>query len=301
MSLVAAADAADEPLENGGAMQVVTQHLSMSESNWEVRTPIGGEVTVSANGIVHQAHAQAERFSSSGLEQIQFFGLRRSGNHALISFLMDRFRGRRIHANNLAVSGRGQARLAVGHLTETPGESEARGCCLASFEDHPLRRAADLPFGSKRVLVLRDPFNMFASRLQMIRNRPGTSHASACSVNPRIVALWKSYAREFLGETEFLGKTIVPISFNRWLDDQAYREEIGGQFGDASKKWPEISPFSQGSSFDGFDFADTPMQMDLLNRWKAFRKDPQYCELFDDEVIALSQRIFGPPPTPWLD
>ena len=52
-----------------------------------------------------------------------------------------------------------------------------------------------------------------------------------------------------------------------------------------------------GGSFDGMSYDGRACEMNVLERWKYFARDPLYRELLDDaELIDLSAHIFGAPP-----
>jgi hypothetical protein len=36
----------------------------------------------------------------------------------------------------------------------------------------------------------------------------------------------------------------------------------------------------------------------VLERWRRFLEEPDYLALFTPELLALSDRVFGPPPAP---
>jgi hypothetical protein len=46
--------------------------------------------------------------------------------------------------------------------------------------------------------------------------------------------------------------------------------------------------FSHGSSFGETD----PGRLDLMNRWRFFRDDPEFLSFFDDDLFDLSKLIF---------
>src|SRR5690606_33971140 len=78
------------------------------------------------------------------------------------------------------------------------------------------------------VLVLRDPFNLFASRIK--GGLGEVSHAVA-------LRIWRQHAGEFLGRRTLSVNPLVPINFNRWACDADYRartaDALGMKFTDA--------------------------------------------------------------------
>jgi hypothetical protein len=139
------------------------------------------------------------------------------------------------------------------------------------------------------VLLLRDPFNLFASRLK--------SRKIAVKENDQsMVSAWLNYAKEFLGETHHLKHHKICINYNDWFLNLEYRkqlaESLGLEFSDAGMD--EVSRYGGGSSFNRQDLQGKARQMDVLNRWKYFADDPAYRQLFDNpEIFEYSERIFG--------
>jgi hypothetical protein len=157
------------------------------------------------------------------------------------------------------------------------------------------------------VLLLRDPYNLFASRMKRESDNNDNRY-SLLAVDERetLIRLWKQYAREFLGETNYLRFNKTVISFNRWVSDQEYRRELAGRFGfefsDATME--EVVPVGGGSSFDGARKHQSASEMKVLERWQHFRDVPAFRSLFEDpEIAQLSQAIFGEIPgvREWLD
>jgi LPS sulfotransferase NodH len=143
------------------------------------------------------------------------------------------------------------------------------------------------------VIVIRDVFNTFASRMpvQWIRHK---LHNETQRLT--LIALWKEYAREALGLTSSMRGSGVVILFNRWLVDPHYRQEIaeslGLAFNDAG--FGKVSGQYGGSSFDGVRFDGRAATMSLVERWKHFVDDPLFCSIFTDrELIELSEMLFG--------
>lgn len=228
-----------------------------------------------------------------GKDDIQFFGLRRSGNHAVISWILAHYKGKAtIHFNNAQFCG-DSIQAHSGGLEATEGSGVPM--ILMNFEDLALDVISGSPLmTSKKILVLRDPFNTFASRLKRVRDMKGTVHEHANAITDYTLNLWKQYAREFLGETNFLDDDAIKINFNQWFRNENYRRELSQHFGEFTDEGlGTISKFTFGSSFDGYDYDDKALEMDLSNRWMAFQDDEEYRSLFDEEIIELSNRIFG--------
>ena len=167
--------------------------------------------------------------------EIRIIGLKRSGNHAISNWMMKQMKGNRFYINDVGVNEnpyrekyeawvrsncqKNQERLKQ----ESLGNFTQKDYLVYSYEDYELKRITnplfasqhDLYFGKTNrrydVLVLRDPFNLIASRL-----KKGSFNSQECLgvKNPNITAidLWIAYAKEWLGETQYLKYNKVAVN-----------------------------------------------------------------------------------------
>ena len=172
---------------------------------------------------------------------------------------------------------------------------------LYGYEDYSLKEIFSDRFEKKHdiylgksakrydVLILRDPFNLLASRLKKNFRDVKTAEKTA-------VALWLEYAREYLGETSYLKHHKICINYNQWFGDESYRKNLLDRLGIAyvNQGLGQVGTWGGGSSFDGTEFKGQEDKMDLLGRWKHFADDPEYRKLFhNDQLMAYSEKIFG--------
>lgn len=140
-------------------------------------------------------------------------------------------------------------------------------------------RGATSPFTTRTT-------NLFASRI-----RSGFGEVSMAIA----LRIWKQHAREFLGLRRYLKQRRVLINYNRWVAERCYRREIATdlaiEFSDASIG--QVPAAGNGRSFDGRRHDGNAHRMSTMERWKHFAGDATFTKLFDDEVHALSRRIFG--------
>lgn len=149
--------------------------------------------------------------------------------------------------------------------------------------------------GQKDILILRDVFNLFASRLKADLFTGHETHHGAKPISTLTVKrIYKQHANEFLGKKKFL-KNPVLINFNRWSSDKTYRqsraEELEIPFTD--KGYKEVSGVAGGSSFDGLEHSGQAHKMDLQSRWKRYASEEFFWDLFDEELVELNREIFG--------
>jgi hypothetical protein len=192
---------------------------------------------------------------------------------------------------------------------EVSGRHAKKGTLIYNYEDCDFRelesRTADaqedewLGKGPREdLLIVRDPFNLIASRLRWARGKKWTPSLDQF---PLFRELWKAYAREFLRETRYL-KNPICVSYNHWFCSRKYRDELGGRLGFQNRdrgleevaKW---GPTIWGDSFDELKLDGMAQRMKVLERWKDYVDDEFFRAQFTDpELLELSERIFGPLP-----
>lgn len=225
-------------------------------------------------------------------DQVHVYHLKRSGGHGVIDWVLGLHEGHKIHYNQVARLEPGMIRPA--QIKPFPGDIDKPMLELVSCEDVPLRVMHFLQSPRRTLFMLRDPYNMFASRLKMMRDQAAVGRddlAKAVRVRP---PLWKEYAREYV-EPRILPHAIR-LNFNRWYDDVAYRQEIAERlempFSDRGFGSTSGWVYSRGSSFG----ENNPHNLDLGNRWRSFQCDPEYLSYFDDEIRELARQIFAMAP-----
>ncbi|HEX5764519.1 MAG TPA: hypothetical protein VFY27_03070 [Woeseiaceae bacterium] len=244
--------------------------------------------------------------------EYRVIGMSRSGNHAIIDWILSQASGRTCFLNCAEPQSNpfSTARQLdygcriVANYPEFDVEAELRGdftdkhLLLVSHEDCFLGTVArgsyednhDALVGPslerRDILILRDPFNLFASRM-----RGEFGHVSTTTA----LRIWKQHAREYLGARRYLKHPRILIDYNQWASRKSYRRQIAKQlelhFTDAS--FEKVPATGNGSSFDGRRYNGRATCMRILERWKHFIDSEAYAALFDHEVYTLSQRIFG--------
>ncbi|MEM8505540.1 MAG: hypothetical protein AAF716_20605 [Cyanobacteria bacterium P01_D01_bin.1] len=251
-------------------------------------------------------------------KEICIVGMRRSGNHAVLNWIRAQQPGDVCLLNNVA-AGTNPYRYKSDNLLryhpehhkqaevyrrQANGELIKRDCLIYSYEDWSLgqivqprfERNRDLYIGksSKRfdLLVLRDPFNLFASRLKQ-------NFVATKTKKLPMVDMWLEYAKEFTGESRYLKRQRICVNYNRWFSDLDYRKALAAQleipFSDAG--FDTISAFGGGSSFDGIGNSNGTSKastLDVTNRWRQFADEPTFQKLFESEALwHYSEKIFG--------
>lgn len=265
--------------------------------------------------------------------EIRFCGLQRSGNHPVINWLYSQARESKCFLNWVPRDANPfiyfQKRATVDEFqkdffqkfnvfAEQIGFHSRKNLLIYSFEDENLKNIASDTFerhhdrwlgkSEKRfdALLLRDPFNLFASRQKkendILENRYSLKDDAERAA---LISLWKEYAREFLGETNLLPNKRT-ISYNRWFSDRDYRQRLSASFEleFSDDTMDTVLPIGGGSSFDRTRKDADASSMKVFDRWTHYRDDPFFKAIFtgDPELVELSQRIFGESPaiTEWL-
>jgi hypothetical protein len=240
----------------------------------------------------------------------------RSGNHAVINWILSQAEGRTCFLNcaepgiNPFESARPLSADQPGHLANFDDfeiEAERRGrlsrkdVLIHSYEDTflgPLGKgrneamlAAAVGTSRRRIdlLILRDPRNLFASRLASGYGRLD---------DDLVTRVWCQHAREYLGLRRNLRQERLMLSYNAWATSHDYRRRVsaalGMRFDDrAAHVVPHVAG---GSSFDGTTFDGRAEAMPVLTRWGAFRGDPRFERMLTPTVLELAGRAFGPVP-----
>ena len=242
--------------------------------------------------------------------EIQVLGMSRSGNHAVCNWifsqagepklLLNCAEGKTNPFTTCRPFSTGQPGWRAAPDPDAAPESRAdRALLMHSYEDSwfahafsgdlEANHAAWLGPSRRRVrlLILRDPYNLFASRLKM--GAALSTHVSR--------KMWKQHAREALGETRKVKDKVV-VLYNRWATEKDYRRALAVQLGltftDAGAD--HVPQTMGGSSFDGTAFDGRAAEMATRDRWRAYVHDLAYRAIFDAEMVSLATRLFGPPP-----
>jgi len=246
---------------------------------------------------------------------INVIGMRRSGNHYVSGLIIRSFGDGKVNwFNNVTSVHLSDHMKEFYHITRndkrtgnisiakklrgdnpfiSPSETD---CVLQGYYDYSLEMLGERinsENGYTNVLVLRDLFNMCASRFICTSK---FTRVDLTGVDGHIKEEWKSYAREFLGETSFLGK-IVCVNYNTLVnlnpDDENdvrmkdFKELLrGGSMCDNN-----VMKFMGGSSFTKTtepDYNKRYLQLSfpylhILSQW--WRDD--------DELRRLHHAIFG--------
>ena len=250
--------------------------------------------------------------------EIRVVGMSRSGNHAIINWILAQSPGRNCFLNcaepgwSPFVSARPVTPDLPGWHADYPdfdveaeraGRFSRKDLLVHSYEDtflgpfekpeNEARHDEWVGRSARRIdlLILRDARNLFASRL-----------ASGYGwLDDQLVArVWSQHAREFIGLRRNLRQERLLLSYSDWVTSFAYRravaEALGLEFDDTAAH--AVPPVAGGSSFDGTAYDGRAEEMPVLRRWHAFADDARFRRMLTPEVLDLSDRIFELVPLP---
>jgi hypothetical protein len=251
----------------------------------------------------------------TNLKEIRFVGLSRSGNHAVIDWILAQCEGRKFFLDSIKKYDTNPY-LGLGYFTtdilRECVKLSFKSCLVYSYENAELKKMFSENFEEKHneylgktlkrfdVLLLRDPFNFFASsivgayanHIPWRRNHTYDNLKEQAEDNKH---LWKMYAREYLGETNYLRHNKVVINYNRWFSSKKYRQELAKKF---SLKFSDrsLDTVSMVSTFDKKMVRGKrgAKKLKVLERWKKLAHVQLYRDIFTDrELVSLSNKIFG--------
>ena len=247
--------------------------------------------------------------------EFKVFGMRRSGNHAVLHWIASHFNEPCWLVNDIK-DFRKPAPLEEDYVKAdeldcfkaavgVDGFWEMdKGVLIQTYEDYDLsdlswhenRRVAGESEREVVVLILRDPFNLFASR--MAKGMPYVVPVSGMAMER-----WKQHAKEAIGETDYLrdpwggeyiakNRRFVVVNYNKWLSQPMYRRalelEMGLPGGENDESMDRV--VMAGSSFSGMGKDGDAGSMSLTERWVRYRHEPSFMGLFDERVKDLAMR-----------
>ncbi len=215
------------------------------------------------------------RFKASDL--LIFQGMKRSGNHAVIDWMMDSSPDIQ-HFNNI---------FPIRRELERPGtytfpvafrpfmrrqkswaeqfwRTSRRN--LLSIEDFPFGREFFIGAGRTRyILLIRSAENLFSSRIH--KGFEANMPAYPREIDPimhRTIDIWIDHVANFIANSK--SEDFIGIVYDRWIIDADYRSKLAGQLGLQTVASPRKSRAKEGggSSFDRHTVVSGPDA--LLNR-----------------------------------
>ena len=240
---------------------------------------------------------------------IHLFGIRRSGNHAVINWLSEGLRGDGersvVHVNNVADKPTRPERQPIyikGKVALLHPDF-----VVLSYEDRTLSERHNLEhrkrFSNDRdidVAVLRSFPNLIASQVQRRRNIQEQGLENRPIMRLGLAAVRDAWVENAQAIRDSNASGVTGVLFDRWFTDRDYRDEIAQQIGftNTDSGLDHVpDPGSGGSSFDGISYQGRGQEMHVLDRGHMFTESEEnrglYVPLVTPEVIELNQELFG--------
>lgn len=224
----------------------------------------------------------------------------RSGNHGVIRWLVAHYEeaGYEVYFyNNTVVAFLEHIEFIAPHV-----DKSVKKVFLVSFEDvHINQRFSTLSsFADHNILLLRDPANLFASRLVGLAPDRGLSMPPSYGEKEKAFAVeatsralpfqmekYLNHHAEFSGKTHFLSNKVC-ISYNNWVMDESYRakivvDKLGLSFTDAKYE-----------TRAGSSFGKTPSSKEeYFDRWKSCLGNPVYSAVTNNDSLMSISKEFG--------
>lgn len=213
-------------------------------------------------------------------------GLRRSGNHAVITWLANALAEQSVDLHELDVNIRVSPSGAIVHLNDLKPHRHhpdytvfarhtdtirSADHLLLSYEDELLSTVDSVDplhrHPGHRLHVTRSTLNLLASRLAG-STRSRRSHADAVNLEIDERRLDAMLANRAIAQNPSANPTNdwIEVSFDRWLVDPDERRRLLQRLGLHVDLAPSISTYGLGSSFTGTE--RVPETRELLHRWE---------------------------------
>jgi hypothetical protein len=226
------------------------------------------------------------------------FAMGRTGHHAIIEWIARQYPGQVTQLHNCRKRDylkQGKLKPRIGKTSSWTNKGDKKAM-IYNFEEFDIDLVDEyniLDFDqvkkAKRVhtmLVLRDPYNWIASSLKI-----GGGFTN--DIVDR-VTLYKKYLKSAVDEINYSWNPI-PFNYNKWFKSSNYRKKMAKRLcireGDSGLNF--VPPNGGGSSFDKQSFKERAQQMNVLERWKQYKNNPKFKQVLDEEIVDLSNQIFG--------
>ena len=199
-------------------------------------------------------------YKDNSFNRIYFYGIRRSGIHAISYWIvsnMNYYEDSQAYVDKKILIND----IRVKKNQPKPDEGKVQ---LLIHESWDINKQSQLIYNpsqerckNKIVIMLRDPFNWFASFCKKFERNIGIRKS-----------MWIKYAENFfLDECE--KKDVILVKYNKWFLDKRYRNKIAAKIGFVNKdNYINFVPKdASGSSFDKRKYLGRGNKMDVVNRW----------------------------------
>lgn len=172
-----------------------------------------------------------DRNASQPLKTILLFGIRRSGNHFLLSTILQHFESDKknscVHMNDVSLSFKKYQHFKTKRVTRTRIDRGYTGfagakCVILSMENKPIDMAEIAKFKTHTpdchvILLIRNPYDNLSSAWKI--------YFKMHSVMKKMVALWREYSAMYLDTSEST-ESFVRVLYDNFVSSSHYREAV---------------------------------------------------------------------------
>ena len=214
------------------------------------------------------------------MKQINFYGLSRSGNHAVIFWVLHNLCKEvfEIVPNQQIYVDKDRSLCYINNVANCV--SDFRSNFDFSSYANVIRSYEDIETVDDFVIV-RDFLNLICSRYQHYGTLLGYKK-QYCLGLENVIALWKKHV---------LSSKV--ISYNEWLDSKNYRDTLGQRLSvpNVNDKTNYVSTIGNGSSFGGIKLFDKD---DYLKRYRKVKLPKSMVNIIlgDLELVRMNHELF---------
>lgn len=220
-------------------------------------------------------------------KEYNIYTMCRSGNHAIIFWLINNMDGYTHKIDGCTYWNPGKGLYFYNNCNHLDHFfNNFYNVKICSYED-TFGFQPEGGINKKAIIILRDFLNMICSRYKKYGDQLGLNWSYLQDLD-KIIDLWKVQAKMFNNKDMFIG-----ISYNSWLTDKNYRDNICKEFGLENKdQIDHISDIGEGSSFTGLETEKN--KKNYLRRFNDVDLPSNIIEkiLSDKELIQLNKQIF---------
>ncbi|MDB5181920.1 MAG: hypothetical protein JWP13_683 [Candidatus Saccharibacteria bacterium] len=231
--------------------------------------------------------------SVAATQEMHFLGPRRSGNHAVLGWIMAN-----AEQNGISTEHFNDIHDALMEPPKEPVYGDAalqpsadKQLTIYSYQDINVEDIPTVGFYTaapetkQTVRIVRDLPNLIASRIAMYDDldRRGLSHRSVRKIPLEAVTdMWVGYARDYVERSD---PRAGSVNFPLWFQSREYRDEVFDTLGlgdnqDAGLN--NVADFGFGSSFDYRNFDGRAQEMGVLERWRKYEGTP----IFERAIVS---------------
>lgn len=227
---------------------------------------------------------------------VYILGLKRNGNHAIINWIIKNLEKNKIQVG--FINDVNEKVINDGDIDKIISDNLVT---ILSYEEISIHEFEKIKYKNnkldfKEILILRDFKNSFASRLKYISEFKSDSIDiyDYFMNHDEYKKNWIEFSEVFLDKIQNKWEC---INYNLWFSDKTYRDSVMNNIFDI-KNYDlgllSVPKNAGGSSFDYLKYNNRAKDMNILERWKFFAKEPFFNNfvLSDHKVVDLDKKIF---------